>query len=348
MSDDLGGDSGGGGGTGGATSTDTGGQAPPSASGRTVGDTPDASDTGGAERRATAAAEKKEAARLYKVKRGGTEREIDGDELAKRYSDDYEHEFVGPGGKPIKKKWDDVSRAVQLSEGAAARATRAAQLEQRLAAEREAGKKNPRDYLRDYLGIDDPKKWVFEQAREDWKRNAEIEELLVSDPQRAREMIQEDARLDAQRVTERERAAAQARSDKERSDQATREATSQWERAFQGQGLTWTDETIGLARAIVAKYQQSDVVLPMAEVATLVKRELHTQRRKEFASMPIADLHALLGPEITAAWRAHDVAALKGERAAAKVAAPPATNGAGNRGAKQYTERELRDMERGR
>src|SRR5688572_23706351 len=90
-------------------------------------------DTGDADERAAktkakakADADKQAEKPKYKYKRGEQELEEDGESLAKKLSDDYEHEFSGPGGKKFKLAWPDIGKRIALSEGAKARMERAA------------------------------------------------------------------------------------------------------------------------------------------------------------------------------------------------------------------------------
>ena len=344
-----GGDAGGGSGAdsgGAAPATETATSAGPSSSGRVVGETPDTGDGGGAERKAEAA-ERKEAARLYKIKRGGEEREIDGDELAKRYSDDYEHEFTGPGGKPLKMKWDDVSRAVQLSTGAMTRVQRAAEAEKRLQEAREWGKQNPGAYIESQLGIEDHEEWAMQIAQQKYEREQELVELQSSNPSEALRRITDGIAKRMERKQQLEQHRMQQETRQREQSQQTQQAQAKAAEAFQSAGVPWSSETRAIASEIFNQYRQADVNLREAEVAKLVKRELHNRRRAELSALPPEELHSLLGADVITKLRAFDVQQLKGAKAAEKAAAPASSNGASRREEKQYTEAELRKMARG-
>lgn len=293
-----------------------------------------------------AAAKEAEAAKALKrkLKRMGADVELDADTAFSMLQDDYEHEFTGPGGKAVKLAWPDIARQVQLAQGAAARAQRAAEAEKKQAEAIEWGRKNPGAFIESQLGIDDHEAWAQRIAYARYQREQELTALATDNPSEYHRQIEQGVqqRLERKAALEKHRADSERRNteSKQQREAAQREATA----AFKAIGLPWTAETREMASKIFREYQQADVLLKPADVADLTRKQYQLARRAELGAMPPEALFAMLGEDTRTKLRAAEVEAMKAAKTAERRAPDtattkaPKTNGSPN----GMTEAEIR------
>jgi len=209
MNEAGGGDAGGGGGDmGGGGSVEGGSVGGGGGGGGEVGE---ASVEGGGEPTAEGGGEAKGAAARYRYRRGGEDAEATGNELAAMLGDDHEHEFTwgkDDRQKSWRGKWDDVRRAVQQQDGAMGKMQ---QYQEALAKHEKSltyGKANPLEFFAGQLGLHQyesanagpngqrsrgVKAWVMDQARDFYTQDAQVAELLQSDPTQAASLMREQS-----------------------------------------------------------------------------------------------------------------------------------------------------------
>ncbi len=260
----------------------------------------------------------KPAAPKYKVRRGDAEEELEGEELARRLSDDYEEEFTGPGGKKFKVPRAEIGKRVALSEGAKARMERAALTERRIQEERAAGKKDPIAYLEGVLGVEDAERWALELAMKRHQQDEELAQLTASqdprDQMRAEQMRQDRVRQQLQRREGVQRALQKQAAEQQRLQGAREKAGKELQDAFKATGLPWSSATRDIGARILKEYADADIHLPPAELATEVKRTYLRERRAELDAMDGPALFAFLGEGLRAKLRQFEVEAMKGAK----------------------------------
>lgn len=283
-----GGDSGGGGGSAGAGGSSGGGaeggsgspaagssarQVMPSREALERSSEREGRDDAGDEREAREGKPKKPPASKYKYKRGGKELEHTGEELTAQLSDEFEHEFVGPGRKPVKMNWSGISRAVQLSEGALERMKQAAEKEKRYQESIDWGKdpKNHGAFLESQLGVKDHRAWAQEIIKQQIAEEAELLELLKNNPDQYHSRMRENARKDLERQQAFDKHTAsreqQQKEYAQRRAEVEREATD----ALKAVGLPISDHVKALAGKIAREYGEAGMPLEHADLAALTR-----------------------------------------------------------------------------
>lgn len=264
------------------------------------------------------------AAEKLRLKWLNREEEIDDPkaELSRRFSDDYEYEFRGPKGAPVKAKWADIERHVQRSSGAE-NAIRAAQEERKsLAAAREWGKKNPHAYLQRHLGIQDPEQWALDVARKRFEQETEIANLMANDPIAAQQKLREIERTRLTQAQEWEKQEQETRAQSERAQQARQANEQKMAGELQRAGIKPSRETMARAAAIIMDHRQLDIELTYDQVAG----ELRKQMRQELLSQfdEDKDWLSLLGDKRRERLRQLEIEAVKKAKKEQKATAPKA------------------------
>lgn len=264
----------------------------------------------------------------YKFRRRGEEREMTGAELAALLDDDYEHEFRGPKGAPVKHKWSEIERAVQKAAGAE-NAIRAAQEERKaLNQSREWGKKNTLDYLQRYLGVEDPEAWALEIARKRFAQETEIHNLMFGnrelgiqpDPYRAQEMLREAEKAKLTRAQAWAQQEAEARANDERRMASNREINQKVAAELQKAGLKPTPHNMARAAQIHRENRELEIDLTFDQVAVELRKQL---RAELLASLDEEqDLLGLLGEKRRAKLRELEISSTKQAKKDAKAAEP--------------------------
>lgn len=268
-----------------------------------------------------ASATKAEKLRLKWLNR---EEEIDDPraELERRFSDDYEYEFRGPKGAPVKARWADIERHVQRSSGAE-NAIRAAQEERKaLNAAREWGKTNVHGYLQRHLGVQDPEAWALDVARKRFQQETEIANLMHEDPIAAQNKLREIERSRLTQAQEWEKQEQEGRAQAER-QQASRQANEQkMAGELHRAGIKPSRETMARAAAVIMDNRALDIELTHDQVAAEVKKQLRQELLERLDAEP--DLLSLLGDKRREKLRQMEIEAVKNARKAAAKAAPKA------------------------
>lgn len=287
---------------------------------------PPANDNGSAESKSSAPRSGKpandngqsEAALKRKVRRMGEEAELDVDTAYKMLSDDFEHEFVGPGGKPMKARWADLVRAKQYEAGVEQRLKRAAEAEKRNLTFLDDGRKNPIEFLEMHLGIDDAEEWAMQLARQRYDRDMQLQTLLQSkNPQDHLRFQQEMRQLERERLERRDRA---TKSQQEREMKAQREQQMRGERdrimrqEFESLGVPFSRDTMELAETIYSRYRNADVMLQPRELAAEVQKQWRNDRRSWLGGLPLEQLAELMGDELRGKLRDYETTSVKEQR----------------------------------
>lgn len=267
----------------------------------------------------------------YKFRRRGEEREHEAEELAKMLDDEYEHEFRGPKGAPVKRKWTELERDVQKAAGAE-NAIRAAQEERKaLTQSREWGRKNVADYLQRYLGVQDPEAWALDVARKRFEQETTINDLMMGnpakgiqpDPYRAQEMLRELERNKLTRAQTWAQQEAEARAAEEKRTASVRDIQSKVAAELQKVGIKPTPHNMARAAAIHRENRELDIDLTFDQVAAELRKTLRAELLAALDEEP--DLIGLLGEKRRAKIRELEIAATKdAKKAAAKAAPKPA------------------------
>lgn len=360
------GGAGGGGGSGGAPSGSSGGSAPsaPSTSGPAPGavNIGSGGSSGGnaSDAQHDVSADKpdpsKPVAQKFKVKRGGKEAEYDADTLAKMVSDDYEDEFPGAGGKPMKLRREEVARRVQLSEGAMTKMREANEYKARLAAEREAGKANIPAYLENHLGVEDYHGHIMREAnrflQQERQLNALSQRTNVDGTPNPNYNISEYHRqmeLQARQKFERKQALEQARAQAEQRQVEQRGIAERRQNAIGGalrEGkLPVNNVTMQIAESIVQEHIAADHELTAATLQSLTRQRFHELMHSYMDSLDEDGTRGFLGDDRRAKFREFEVRWSKAQKKEARAeTAPvaPITKPNGQNGKTQYTAADMR------
>lgn len=306
---------------GGGSAVDTGGATPGpagnsagsasaagvSARGNEAKDTP----AGGAKEKTDASAA---AAAKLKAKWRGTDHEATADELRKMLSDDYEHEFRLSNDRTTKKKWGDIQRSVQLSEGAMERMREAAAREKKVQDAIAWGQKNVPEFLQAHLGVQNFDDFVMEHGEKMWKRIQEYEALAKTNPVEYHRKVSADAeaRADAKRAWERQQA-QQAEESRAQND-ANQRAEQAVGNALQQLGVRPSRENITLAEKIFREHSEVGYKLSLEDLAHLTKEAYRKQVLAELDAHDGDALLELLGDERRAKLRDMEVERAKGKK----------------------------------
>lgn len=291
----------------------------------------------------------KPAAPKYKTKRGGKEVEYDGSELARMLSDDFEHEFRGPGGKPIKARWSDIERRVQQAEGWEAKMRKATELEQRITAEREWGKQKPEHieaYLEKHLGVEDVDSFILQRARERAKRDKVLTQLnspLIQgqdgkwynnpdyNPSEYNRRVGEIQREKFERRQKAEQAAREAEQKQVQQREQTQRREAAVTAALKDGKVSLNKTTRALADEVIAYHQQMNIKLDAETLAREVKQRYRDLTISELSAMDDDGLAEFFGGDFRERMRKIELAAAKGKRKAEEEAKKQesAANGGG-------------------
>lgn len=288
------------------------------------------------------AAEKQERLRLKWLDR---EEEVDDPrKLAERFSDDYEFEFKGPGGKPLKQRWPDIERAVQLHTGAERAMGRYNEQRRALEQRIERGRANNHEQLLDVVeemfGLEDAMPWIEKVYVQHYQQQAQLAELagkISQDPTNPQltwqynQQLQAMAQARAQRQNK-WRAEQQAQAEKQREAMAQGQRYDQDLRGhLKAAGVPVNDHTVARAYWLKRKHQEQmgeDVPLEPRQIAARLRQEIDGEIRGQLSSMPAEKLLPFLGDKLRAVLREAELAATKAARKQQQAA--PTTSSAGN------------------
>lgn len=222
---------------------------------------------------------------LYKVRHGGAEVELPGDELAKRASDDWEHEFTGPGGKPYRMNREQLIRHAQLGIGAENKMRALSERERAFTQSIDFAKKSDADklaFMVSHLGIEDPDMWILQQAQSLQQKRAHIQELeKAGRGQEAYELRQKIIEERLSREKHLEQARQKHEAEERQHQERTKEHHGKVQGAFEKAGVPWSRETFERAEAIHKRWAQIDVPKTYDEIAAEVAKEFRDERIKE-------------------------------------------------------------------
>jgi hypothetical protein len=281
------------------------------------------------------------AAERLKLKWLGREEEIDDPrKLAERFSDEYEYEFNGPGGKPMKAKWPEIERHVQMSAGAQERMKQANAMRQQqqalIAWAKEEDFKNLPAALEVMFGVDDAYEIAERLAHQRYQRASKQEQIAAhlaveQDPTRRSALLSEYNRMlaEEQGLKQSRRKAweekwgslqqqgQQSQADAEREHQ---EVTGQMKQA----GIAVNAHTIARAAYIKRQHEHEfGVKLAPRQVAYELRKQLDQEVLAHIDSLPIDKQLAFLGDQRRAKLREAEVAAVKAAQKQARQNAAP-------------------------
>lgn len=292
----------------------------------------------------------------YKVKRGGKEQEFDADTLVKMSSDDYEHEFRGPGGKPLKLKYSDIERKVQQAEGWEARMREADEKMAKYESKVKIAKGDPQlleAYLEQDLGLD-VDNWARERTRAMAKRDREMAMLIqptIVDPrdgktyqnpnynpteynrlmgEQAKSKFDRQQKLTAAQQAQ-EQQAQQAQQQSARRDAAISGALKDGKVPFNAMTKEFADQ-------VIREHQQLKIELTAAKLSTEVGAKYRSAMLDTLQGMDDATLRDTLGSDFRARMRKLEVTVAKDEKKAGAQQRDMTGGGNGRPPAKVVTE----------
>ena len=267
----------------------------------------------------------------YKLRRGGRDQEMTGADLAKMLDDDYEHDFHGAGGKPllqdgkpVKMRWRDIARAVQMHRGASDAMRQHNEARQRIEGIFDFGKKpeNLPHFLEEHLGVESFDDWILERAKEVVDQQDRLLELAKADPYRHQAELQKLAQARFQRKQ-------QAKDRQTQAEQQRREQAARWDQhwstvgsALGKVGLKLNERTRAIADQICKDYAEAKAELPYEQLAEFVRDAYHDEIFGYIDGHDDEKLLALLGNGRRERLRKAELEALKGKKKAAKEAEP--------------------------
>lgn len=266
---------------------------------------------------------KAEAVAKLKAKWRGADHEATPEELRRMLSDDYEHEFKLSNDRTTKKKWADIQRSVQLSEGAMARMREAADKEKAIQEALQWGSQpeNIPAFLQAHLGVQNFDDFVWEHGEKMYKRMQEYEQLAKTNPVEYHRKVAADAeaKADAKRAWERQQAqqADQARQQNEARQRAEQAVGS----ALQQIGVRPSKANIELAEQIFREYSEVGYKLSLEDLAQLTREKYRQNVLAELDAHDGDALLELLGDERRAKLREMEVERAKGKKAEERQAA---------------------------
>ena len=270
----------------------------------------------------------------FKAKWRGADHEDTAENLRRMLSDEYEHEFSGPEGRTVKQTWPQITRSVQLSEGAQQKMREAAEERKRYSSMLEWGKANVPEFLSSQLGMD-IEDLVMEHGRRMFERSQEYAKL--SPIERERRIAQDaERKAEAKYAWERQQRelAEQARSAKEAESRAEA-AVSQ---ALQQRGLKPSAKNLALARELYQEYSSVGFKLTLENLADMTVEKYRKGLLDELDGHEGESLLQLLGSERREKLRQLEIAAADTEKRKAKekakeqrATAPRPANGAGEK-----------------
>lgn len=263
------------------------------------------------------------------IKWFGRDEELTDDELAARFTDEFEVPFHGLGGKPLlrdgkplTRKWTDIVRDVQMAHGAADAARRSNETKKQYE-DRIAWGKQPENrmaFLQRELGVEDADGWILTQASEAYKKRQRLVELSQKDPvayeremrtdfeQRQKQMQESTARLEQQR--------SQAQQNEERKAQFFGKVESEL-KPFK---VPLNARTREMVDSIMNDYVAAGAEISFADLASHVRDQYRAEMFSHLDGHTDEELLKLFGDKRRERLRKAEITALKG----AKKAAAPA------------------------
>jgi hypothetical protein len=239
------------------------------------------------------------------------------EDLLGMLSDDFEHEFTGPGGEPVKLNWAGVGRAVQMSHGALARMQQAKELQKQLEQQRVWAQENPDNmaaYLETHLGVEDHEAWVIDRAKALYQRDQELEQMHQNAPseyhRRMKELAQ--ARFERKQAWEK-RQAEQQQAAKDRAAQ-TAEVRREVEGALKELGLPLSDTVLAHAGRIFREYRDADFQIEWPQLAQLTRDAHRKELRGSIGGLGDDELLSVLGDGLRERLRKLEADAARGAR----------------------------------
>jgi hypothetical protein len=258
-----------------------------------------------------------------KIRRGGKDVEHDPSELPKLLSDDYEHEFSGPEGKALKLKWPDITRRVQLSEGAMDKMREAAKERAELAQAREWGKQNVPEYLQAHLGVEDFDQFIIDNAKKMVARQEQLAELQARDPYEYQRTVAKQATEAANNRLAWERHQQEQQAQAREVSERTARNVAQVAEGLRAVGLKGSDSDIDLAEKVWKEYSEVGYKLTLQDLAALTKQKKLDNIRAELDAFDQDGFFELAGDERRAKFREWEMIAAKGAKKDARAAEKP-------------------------
>ncbi len=213
----------------------------------------------------------------YKALVGGQEVEHDGPTLAKMLSDDYEHEFTGPGGKPWKGSRAEIERMVQKGLGYEVKNRALAEREQRFQQQLELARKDPKArlaFMMAHLGIEDPDDFVIERYKElDQQRQEHARLIAAGKGDEAFALSQRLAEERLERKKYLENVTGQRQQAQQQQQQAQQQHQGKVRAALEKLGVPFSRETFELAEQIHQKWAELDIPKTYAQIADEVAKQ---------------------------------------------------------------------------
>jgi hypothetical protein len=256
------------------------------------------------------------AAQKLKIKRFGKEVEYDADPVAlsKMLDDDYEHEFVGPGGKPVKHRNAEIARYVQMGEGSLAKMREYGEGLKSLQQEREWGKQNIEAYLETRLGVEDARDFYLQRAREAYNDEQRLNQLMKQDPGGYHREMQKRAREKFERGQQLEKHRAESAQREQQQSQMTQRRTAAIHQALKDHGVVANDVTSQMAQKILEENLSAGYKIQPAELATLTKKSFDSMVHSYLDSFEGESALGFLGNDRRAKFREWEIAAAKGKK----------------------------------
>lgn len=277
------------------------------------------------------------AEKRIRLKYMGREEEIDDPrKLAERFTDDYEWEFTGPGGKPVKKRWPDIERDVQLSSGAQERMKQANAMRQQqqalIAWAKEDGFKNLPAALEHLFGVDDAfdiaEQLTFQRYQTRAQREAVAAQLAVNpDDPRLRQEFERLLAAESQAKHFRRQSWSEKWGQHQGQGQQVAAESQRREQVTRGElknvGVKETPHTLARAEYIRRTAEREyGIQLEPRQVAHQLRKELDAEVLEHLDAMPVEKLLSYLGESRRAKLREAEVAATKAAQKAQRQAAP--------------------------
>ncbi len=136
-------------------------------------------------------AAKTAAEKRYQLKWLGRDHDLSEKDLLERFSDEYEFDFHGLGGKPLmengkplKANWQRIVRAVQKDAGAAESARKANETAKQYNDRMQWGKQpeNRRAFMQREMGVENYDQWILQEAGKAHTKRKEMVELSQTNP----------------------------------------------------------------------------------------------------------------------------------------------------------------------
>lgn len=267
----------------------------------------------------------------FKVRRLGREQEFAAEELAKMLDDDYEHDFHGAGGKPllqdgkpVKMRWRDIVRAVQMHKGATDAARQHNEARQRIESIFEQAK-DPQHrplFFEEHLGVEDYDKWVLEEADRVISQQEKLVELAKTNPFMHQAELR---RLEKERFERRQELKSQREQAQAKRQQSAQRMEQFWQRvegAFGKVGLKLNARTREIADRITAEFAEAKAGLSFEQLAEYVRDEWHEDLFGYLDGHDDEKLLGLLGNSRRERLRKAELEALKGKKREERQAAP--------------------------